>query len=558
MLAFTFGFPANRYHATLWGHHVNESKVSWPPEPWRIIRALIASYRRKGNCDKWKEDDLKKLISCLAQNPPYYKLPNTVISGHTRHYMPIPKKGKNPSLIFDAFFQFPKGEKLVTYWPDLKLDFSLFELASHLAEGIGYLGRAESWTECVATSCLKSKETEVICKPAGKTEISERNTIIRMISPRSESDYASERKRLIKEFEENLFPEAKASGDKPPTEKKLERKLKEKFGPTLPEHLIDALALDTGDYKKYGWNYPPAAREVTYVLPLTQHVVRPRYTVQDINTSKNYTVARYILAGKPLPRIENTVKIGELIRIAALSKFGWEDSPSTGRRRPKAPSVISGRDSEGKPLRNSSHSHAFWLPEDSDGDGWIDHITVYAPEGLNRDVRIKLNRLTRLWVNDDDVKNGNSENHKSLEWQLALEGFGQPEDFLGSSKIFGMSRVWVSSTPFLATGHLKAEGYSGEIKRLLKRRKIIAESLVKYVQVEVLPSAKIGGTVRRATHFHRFRSRSYRRQNQPDTHGALLRLNFPEPINGPLSLGYACHFGLGMFFDAESRESLNN
>jgi CRISPR-associated protein Csb2 len=29
--------------------------------------------------------------------------------------------------------------------------------------------------------------------------------------------------------------------------------------------------------------------------------------------------------------------------------------------------------------------------------------------------------------------------------------------------------------------------------------------------------------------------------------GYALRLRFAEPIRGPLSLGYAAHFGLGLF-----------
>jgi len=36
-------FPAGRYHATPWGSHVNEGAVEWPPSPWRLLRALIAT-----------------------------------------------------------------------------------------------------------------------------------------------------------------------------------------------------------------------------------------------------------------------------------------------------------------------------------------------------------------------------------------------------------------------------------------------------------------------------------------------------------------------------------
>lgn len=35
-------FPGGRYHATPWGHHVNEGLIEWPPSPWRLLRALIA------------------------------------------------------------------------------------------------------------------------------------------------------------------------------------------------------------------------------------------------------------------------------------------------------------------------------------------------------------------------------------------------------------------------------------------------------------------------------------------------------------------------------------
>ena len=40
-------FPAGRYHATPWGRHVNEGAVEWPPSPWRIVRALIATWYLK-------------------------------------------------------------------------------------------------------------------------------------------------------------------------------------------------------------------------------------------------------------------------------------------------------------------------------------------------------------------------------------------------------------------------------------------------------------------------------------------------------------------------------
>lgn len=34
---------------------------------------------------------------------------------------------------------------------------------------------------------------------------------------------------------------------------------------------------------------------------------------------------------------------------------------------------------------------------------------------------------------------------------------------------------------------------------------------------------------------------------QPDATGALLRIALPKPIEDPLAIGYASHFGLGLF-----------
>ena len=70
------------------------------------------------------------------------------------------------------------------------------------------------------------------------------------------------------------------------------------------------------------------------------------------------------------------------MRLAALARYGWEMDPQTGRRVAQAPPEISGREATGGPLRDPGHAHAFWLPEDADGDGKIDHVCVYAAAGF--------------------------------------------------------------------------------------------------------------------------------------------------------------------------------
>ena len=253
------------------------------------------------------------------------------------------------------------------------------------------------------------------------------------------------------------------------------------------------------------------------------------------------TIARYLLAGRPRPRTEDAVKIGEVMRAAAMSKFGWQVDEETGKRLPRAPWQISGRGGGNKPIRDPTHPHAFWLPEDADDDGWIDHITVFIATGMNREIRSRLDRITRIWLGPGGARRNSADEPKIDEWRLALEGFGRLEDFSGASRLLAASRRWQSITPFLAAGHLKKAGYPGELVRLLKRRGIDTEG----VAVKELEEISLGGAPRRALNFHRFRSRG--REPQHDTSGTLLEIEFPQVIPGPLALGYGSHFGLGMF-----------
>ena len=262
--------------------------------------------------------------------------------------------------------------------------------------------------------------------------------------------------------------------------------------------------------------------------------------VKGIRTDGPPTVARYLVAGRPRPRIEDAVKIGEVMRAAAMSKFGWRTHEETGKRLPLAPWQVSGRDEGNRPIRDPTHPHAFWLPEDADDDGWIDHVTVFIAGGIDRNIRSRLDRITRIWLTPR-APGDTGDNPKIDEWRLALEGFGRPEDFAGASRLLATSRRWQSVTPFLASGHLKKAGYPRELARLLKRRGIATDG----VKVEKVREIIVGGTPRRALNFHRFRSRG--REAQPDSRGALLKIEFPRAIPGPLALGYGSHFGLGMF-----------
>jgi CRISPR-associated protein Csb2 len=111
-------FPAGRYHATPWGRHVNEGVPEWPPSPWRLLRALIATWRRK--CSDLSEAAVRRVVDQLVR-PPYFHLPPARVA-HTRHYMPWEKKGPaDRTMVFDTFVVVGRCNPLLVHWPNATL-----------------------------------------------------------------------------------------------------------------------------------------------------------------------------------------------------------------------------------------------------------------------------------------------------------------------------------------------------------------------------------------------------------------------------------------------------
>src|SRR3990172_148166 len=86
MITIAIRFPAGRYHATPWGSHVNEGVTEWPPNPWRLLRGLIATGFSKLHWPRIPDDE-RRLVLKLAAELPDYRLPPGELA-HTRHYMP--------------------------------------------------------------------------------------------------------------------------------------------------------------------------------------------------------------------------------------------------------------------------------------------------------------------------------------------------------------------------------------------------------------------------------------------------------------------------------------
>jgi CRISPR-associated protein Csb2 len=143
-------FPLGRYHATPWDRSVNEGVVEWPPSPWRLLRALVATWYTR-----WPDlpaPSLDALLDALG-DPPSYRTP-PVRPGHTRHYLPDlnHKKGETGAtdLTLDPYLALGRDAEVdaevLVQW-DVDLTAEQRATLAKLVELLPYLGRAESVCE---------------------------------------------------------------------------------------------------------------------------------------------------------------------------------------------------------------------------------------------------------------------------------------------------------------------------------------------------------------------------------------------------------------------------
>ena len=154
MLAIEVDFLTGRYHANPWGRHVNEGVAEWPPSPWRLLRALAASWRLH---QAPQPSLFQKLISRLASAAPQLHLP-PACPGHTRHYQPEEDERR---LSLDAFTTVQAPVCFV--WPDLILTQPQEQMLDLLLSGLAYFGRSESlarFQRCPPPSTVQVKPLE--------------------------------------------------------------------------------------------------------------------------------------------------------------------------------------------------------------------------------------------------------------------------------------------------------------------------------------------------------------------------------------------------------------
>lgn len=533
-------FPGGRYHATPWGHHVNEGLIEWPPSPWRLLRALLSTgYTALGwggnmgqpmQCSPPTE--ARSLILKLAGVLPRYRLPAGA-GAHTRHFMPLgmlDKGREKTTLVFDTWAQVDDGELAVTW--DVELTDAESEVLTQLAEHLGYLGRSESWVVARVAEPVEMLPESNCRSEAGHANPGpgwEQIPLMAPVSPDGPEHYAEWRLAAVTEA---LVPF-------PLPEKKAPKKLLEqraKAEAPYPNDLIACLQADTTWLRSHGWSQPPGSRRVFYwrrTDALEAGAPRPRRAASAILDVEAMLLSLSTASGNDhaLPNVTRTLPQAEMLHKHlgdALKRLGLGHSRA-----------LSGCD-ELRERLTERHAHAHILPLDLDGDGHLEHVLIWASMGLDATAQAAIRAVRQTYT-----KGG------IAPLKLALEAAGSLADLRHLSGGYGDglhallgpeqgATEWISLTPFVPPRHLKARGKNcleGQIAAELASR-----GFPEPLEIEVCDP--------RHQRWLRFRHFVRTRRNGP---AAPIDCGFPvsvrlaRPHAGPLCLGYGSHFGLGIF-----------
>ena len=264
-------FPWGRYHATPWGRNVNEGLPEWPPSPWRVLRALFASW--KARCPNLSADDVEAALSLLA-GAPAIRVP-MMKPAHLRHFMPqIGHRsiGKpKTTLTFDSFAAVCPDAPIFIEW-DVDMAPSARKALEEMAAGISYLGRSESI--CNVTLVHRVGDcTSVLWRPAREDD---------------------------------------------PTDVEI-------LCASEPLHFRD-LIQSPDSVRRSGRLFPPGSRLVGY---------RKTDSTDSITVSETwrptYSAVRFAVQPRPRPTISNAVVVAELLRRATLKKHAVPSEVLSGK-----------------------------------------------------------------------------------------------------------------------------------------------------------------------------------------------------------------------------------
>lgn len=507
-------FPLGRFHATRWNQNPFEDPYGeWPPSPWRLLRALAARWfqysRETGDRDEQLRD---ALLQALARSLPAFCLPELSWRGLAlRQYQPTaledqhqykkdPKTKKQVldykykevgrTLVADHYRVLSSDEPIYWYWQDLSLTDSQTELLDRLLERTLYFGRAESFCWLRRIDSL----------PDGVRP----NTILQ---------------------------EKNAGG----------------MGPVLvprPQVALNfgALLAFTDSSELKGRSIPPGT--IWYYAAIPQRPVVTRTVKPTPRFPDSLNCIQFAVGGRVYPPLAQWIKVTERFRGRVLKHLSAQitGNPRShyGSLTPEQQNelaLISGKDGGGNPLLG--HQHAFFLLWPN-GNGVPDRLVIWRRQPFTPQ---EIQALLATSEHPISWASG------APDWSVRLVPL--PFETSPPLGLLFEARVWQSATPFVPPTGRRRFRKNGRVR--------IGESpqqmLIKLLQTEGKPppSKVTPFNVQEETSWVNLHKTRQRRQLRTEARtpwvrpGYWLRVEFNEPVPGPLILGDSCHFGLGLF-----------
>lgn len=204
------------------------------------------------------------------------------------------------------------------------------------------------------------------------------------------------------------------------------------------------------------------------------------------------------------------------------------------------PEELTGKTAGGTPARGD-HAHAHWLPLALTTPDTIDHVLVYASGGFSKDALQAVSAIRWAYAKGIRALSINMVGRGSIadmHEQLTRTPLKNPD----ALAVIGTSTTWESTTPMVLRKYLHRRGkktVEGQVREELAERGFPDPVKITISSQQSLVERQLKGFVLR---------RKPNKRQPPAERSWGITIEFDDPIaNRPLALGYASHFGLGLF-----------
>lgn len=264
-------------------------------------------------------------------------------------------------------------------------------------------------------------------------------------------------------------------------------------------------------------------------LPKTMKIVRYDFINRIDTVHRNYEIkssiksVMYQLSTTSLPSIYDTIMISDKIHKLLLSKSIKFNVNNLEK--------FSGRNNDGTPLKGNRHMYI--LPIDLNNDGKIDHILLKGKENLNPEEIKVINNINLLYIKADEIR------------LTPIQYYASNNHLINKFR----SKYWISETPVVFSRHYKKNKGTfynwiyNELVREFKFHSIITEE-------DEIENVELIKSIEKNNRNYYWLNYKRSRKDDPERNGYGFKIVFKNKISGPFAIGYAAHYGLGLFMPA--------